>query len=75
MRTADMFIDGLGSYFPPTVTVASTVAQGPYSADEIEPHEHGGAVAGEMPAQEMALRAASSVPGSSTAAGTRRRRR
>lgn len=59
MRTPDLYIAALGSFLPPTVTTATAVAQGLYPAETAEIHELGGAaVAGPIPAPEMALRAA-----------------
>jgi len=58
MRTPDLFISGLGTYVPETVSVASAVEQGLYSAEEAEEHGWtGAAVAGDIPAPEMALQA------------------
>ncbi|MFG2892266.1 ketoacyl-ACP synthase III family protein [Streptomyces sp. NPDC048248] len=59
MRTPEVFIKGLGVFLPGTVTVEDAVAQGRYPEFEAELHElAGAAVAGEVPAPEMALRAA-----------------
>jgi 3-oxoacyl-[acyl-carrier-protein] synthase-3 len=59
VRTPDMFISGLGSYIPDTVSTEWAVERGLYSADDVELHElAGAAVAGDMPAPEMALWAA-----------------
>ncbi|MFC9658942.1 ketoacyl-ACP synthase III family protein [Nocardia sp. NPDC127606] len=59
MRTPDTYIAALGSFLPSTVTTEQAVAQGLYSAETAEIHELGGAaVAGPIPAPEMALRAA-----------------
>ncbi|MEV6810539.1 ketoacyl-ACP synthase III family protein [Micromonospora sp. NPDC051296] len=59
MRTAGTYIRGIGAYLPETVTVEHAVAQGWYPEEDIETHGLGGAaVAGELPAPEMALRAA-----------------
>ncbi|MFF4180404.1 ketoacyl-ACP synthase III family protein [Streptomyces sp. NPDC001750] len=59
MRTPDVFIKGLGVFLPGTVAVEEAVESGRYSAFEAELHElAGAAVAGEIPAPEMALRAA-----------------
>jgi 3-oxoacyl-[acyl-carrier-protein] synthase-3 len=55
----DIYIKGIGTYLPETVSVEQAVADGKYTADEIELHELAGvAVAGDTPAPEMALRAA-----------------
>ncbi|WP_433177692.1 ketoacyl-ACP synthase III family protein [Actinoallomurus sp. CA-150999] len=62
METADMYISGVGSYVPGTVTVEDAVAAGRYSADEVELYGLASvAVAGDVPAPEMALRAARSA--------------
>lgn len=59
MRTPDMYIGGLGAFLPGTVSVERAVEQGVYSAEDAEMHEFAGAaVAGAVPAPEMALRAA-----------------
>ncbi|MEO3755189.1 ketoacyl-ACP synthase III family protein [Streptomyces sp. B6B3] len=59
MRTPDIYIKGIGVHLPPTVTIDDAVRQGRYPAFEAEVHELGGAaVAGEVPAPELALRAA-----------------
>lgn len=59
MFAPDMFISGLGVYVPQTVSVQWAVRAGLYPAEEAELHElEGAAVAGEVPAPEMALRAA-----------------
>ncbi|GLY75595.1 ketoacyl-ACP synthase III family protein [Actinoallomurus iriomotensis] len=59
METADMYISGVGSYVPATVGVDDAVAAGRYTAEEVELHGLVSvAVAGDVPAPEMALRAA-----------------
>lgn len=59
VRTPQMFITGLGVHVPPTVSVESAVARGLYPAERADPEGlTGAAVAGDMPAPEMALRAA-----------------
>ncbi|WP_255955338.1 ketoacyl-ACP synthase III family protein [Streptomyces odontomachi] len=60
MRLSGMFISGLGVYLPSTlVSVESAVEQGLYEELEVELHQLGGAaVAGDVPAPEMALSAA-----------------
>ncbi|MBQ0984623.1 ketoacyl-ACP synthase III family protein [Streptomyces sp. F63] len=59
MRTPDVFIKGLGTFVPDPVAIAEAVEQGHYPAVEAELHDlSGAAVAGEIPAPEMALRAA-----------------
>jgi 3-oxoacyl-[acyl-carrier-protein] synthase III len=62
METADMYISGVGSYLPGTVGVDHAVAAGWYPAEEVELHRLASvAVAGDLPAPEMALRAARSA--------------
>ncbi|MEV0804802.1 ketoacyl-ACP synthase III family protein [Micromonospora sp. NPDC050200] len=57
--STDISISGIGVFLPEVVSVEHAVEQGWYSADEVELHElAGAAVAGELPAPEMALRAA-----------------
>ncbi|WP_216893690.1 ketoacyl-ACP synthase III family protein [Nocardia alni] len=59
MRIADVYIAGVGSVVPPTMTVERAVADGLYPAVEAEVHGYlGVAIAGERPAPEMALEAA-----------------
>lgn len=59
MHTPDLFIGGIGAYVPPAVTVEWAVAHGLYPQEYVELHELGGvAVAGDIPAPEMALCAA-----------------
>ncbi|WP_405113261.1 ketoacyl-ACP synthase III family protein [Micromonospora sp. NBC_01405] len=59
MRTPDIFVKGLGTYVPETVPIEQAVAAGRYPAGEVELHQlAGAAVAGDLPAPEMALRAA-----------------
>jgi 3-oxoacyl-[acyl-carrier-protein] synthase III len=59
MRTPDTYLAAIGSFLPPTVSVEDAVAQGLYTVEDIELHElAGAAVAGPIPAPEMALRAA-----------------
>jgi 3-oxoacyl-[acyl-carrier-protein] synthase-3/clorobiocin biosynthesis protein CloN2 len=59
MRSAGTFISGLGVHVPPTVSVADAVERGLYPADEAKSGElRGVAVAGDVPAPELALRAA-----------------
>ncbi|MFI5916531.1 ketoacyl-ACP synthase III family protein [Dactylosporangium sp. NPDC051541] len=59
MRTPGMFINGIGTFLPETVTVDAAIAQGLCEAAEIETHEQlGAAVAGTVPAPDMALAAA-----------------
>jgi len=59
VRISNVFINGLGVYLPPAKTVESAVAEGLYPVEEAELHQLGGAaVAGDIPAFEMALSAA-----------------
>ncbi|MGB3443768.1 MAG: ketoacyl-ACP synthase III family protein [Actinophytocola sp.] len=59
MRTPDMFIGAIGTFLPPLVSVEWAVERGLYPAEDVEAHELGGtAIAGDLPAPEMALRAA-----------------
>lgn len=59
MRTADMYLNGIGSVIPPVFPVERAVADGLYPALEAEVHEYlGVAIAGERPAPDMALEAA-----------------
>jgi 3-oxoacyl-[acyl-carrier-protein] synthase-3 len=59
MRTADMYLSGIGSVVPPVFPVERAVAEGLYPAFEAEVHEFlGVAVAGDRPAPDMALEAA-----------------
>jgi 3-oxoacyl-[acyl-carrier-protein] synthase-3/clorobiocin biosynthesis protein CloN2 len=59
VRTPEIFIKALGVFLPEIVSTGDAVARGLYSADEAELHElTGAAVAGDIPAPEMALWAA-----------------
>jgi 3-oxoacyl-[acyl-carrier-protein] synthase-3 len=59
VRTAGTFISGVGVFLPETVSVGWAVEQGLYPAEEARTGELAGvAVAGDLPAPEMALRAA-----------------
>jgi 3-oxoacyl-[acyl-carrier-protein] synthase-3 len=59
VRTSNLFIGSLGVYIPPAVTVEWAVGHGLYPQEYVELHELGGvAVAGDIPAPEMALCAA-----------------
>ena len=59
MRTPDVFINGIGVFLPETVSVADAVAQGLYHQLDVDQHGWTGvAVAGDVPAPEMALQAA-----------------
>ncbi|TDC67358.1 3-oxoacyl-ACP synthase [Micromonospora sp. KC207] len=59
MRTPDLFIGAVGAFVPPTVSVEWAIDRGLYSREQVELHELAGtAIAGDLPAPEMALRAA-----------------
>jgi 3-oxoacyl-[acyl-carrier-protein] synthase III len=59
VRTPDIFINGIGTYLPAQVSVESAVQQGLHRAEDAASHQlTGAAVAGDVPAPEMALRAA-----------------
>src|SRR4051812_5367243 len=59
---AAMYISGVGAFVPETVGVDQAVAAGWYPAEEVELHDlAGAAVAGDVPAPELALRAARSA--------------
>ncbi|WP_188193679.1 ketoacyl-ACP synthase III family protein [Nonomuraea sp. SYSU D8015] len=59
MRTAEFFIGGLGVFVPESVSVETAVERGWCTAEEAAVHGMAGAaVAGEVPAPEMALSAA-----------------
>jgi 3-oxoacyl-[acyl-carrier-protein] synthase-3 len=59
VRVPDIFISGLGAYIAPTVDISWAVEQGLYPATDVERHGlASAAVAGDLPAPEMALRAA-----------------
>lgn len=59
MRTPDMFISGIGVHLPETVSVDWAVADGLYHRLDADLHGWTGvAVAGDLPAPEMALHAA-----------------
>ncbi|MHC3475165.1 ketoacyl-ACP synthase III family protein [Streptomyces sp. 7R007] len=59
MRTPEMFISGIGVHLPDTVSIAQAVADGRYPAKLVDLHGlTGAAVAGDTPAPELALRAA-----------------
>ena len=59
MRTPDTFISGIGVHLPDIVTIDQAVADGKYPADQIDLHGlTGAAVAGDTPAPQMALNAA-----------------
>jgi 3-oxoacyl-[acyl-carrier-protein] synthase-3/clorobiocin biosynthesis protein CloN2 len=59
VRLTDIFLSGLGVFLPETVSIESAVEKGLYAVAEVKQHEWTGlAVAGDIPAPEMALRAA-----------------
>jgi clorobiocin biosynthesis protein CloN2 len=59
VRVRDIYFGGIGRYLPAVETVESAVARGLYPAAEVASQGFSGAtVAGDMPAPEMALRAA-----------------
>ncbi|RKT55642.1 ketoacyl-ACP synthase III family protein [Saccharothrix australiensis] len=59
MKVTDVHLAGLGSYLPEVVPIGVAVAQGAYSAEAAERTGlTGAAVAGEVPAPDMALTAA-----------------
>ena len=62
MRTPNISIRGIGVFIPEIMSIEQAIAQGQYPAEEAELHElAGAAVAGDIPAPEMALRAARSA--------------
>ena len=62
MRTPNISIRGIGVFIPEIMSIEQAIAQGRYSAEDAEAHElTGAAVAGDIPAPEMALRAARSA--------------
>ena len=59
MRTSDMYIGGVGVFLPDPVSIETAVEGSRFSAEEVAVHGWTGvAVAGDIPAPEMALRAA-----------------
>lgn len=59
MRVLDTYISGLGVFLPETMSVDDAVAQGLYPAADAATNQLTGvAIAGDLPAPEMALRAA-----------------
>ncbi|MEV0237949.1 ketoacyl-ACP synthase III family protein [Nonomuraea sp. NPDC050786] len=59
MRTPDVYLRSIGVHLPPVVSIETAVAEGSYPADEMEYFRlRGAAVAGDVPAPELALRAA-----------------
>jgi len=58
VRTPNIFLSGLGVFLPDTVSIESAIKKDRYSASDVELHGWTGlAVAGDIPAPEMALRA------------------
>jgi 3-oxoacyl-[acyl-carrier-protein] synthase-3/clorobiocin biosynthesis protein CloN2 len=58
VRVTDTFLSGIGVFLPETVSVAQAVQQGLYPAEDVERFGWtGSAIAGDIPAPEMALRA------------------
>jgi 3-oxoacyl-[acyl-carrier-protein] synthase III len=58
VQTPNIFLSGLGVFLPETASVESAAESTGYSASEVESHGWTGfAVAGDIPAPEMALRA------------------
>jgi 3-oxoacyl-[acyl-carrier-protein] synthase-3 len=63
LLTPNISIRGIGVFIPEVMSIEQAIAHGQYPAEEAELHElAGAAVAGDMPAPEMALRAARSAP-------------
>ncbi|MFD1540993.1 ketoacyl-ACP synthase III family protein [Nonomuraea guangzhouensis] len=59
MRTPDIYLRSIGVHLPPVVSIETAVAEGRYPAEEMEYFRLGGAaIAGDVPAPELALRAA-----------------
>lgn len=59
MLTPDTYLRSIGVYLPAVVSIETAIAEGRYPADEAEYFRlRGAAVAGEIPAPELALRAA-----------------
>src|SRR5882724_11113070 len=59
MRVRDIYLGGIGIFLPEIQSVESAVARGLYPADEVASRGFSGAaVAGDLSAPEMALRAA-----------------
>src|SRR5216683_370751 len=62
LHTPEVFIDGVGVFLPDRVAVKDAVEQGWYPAEEATAHQFVGvAVAGDLPAPQMALRAGRSA--------------
>ncbi|MEV0388089.1 ketoacyl-ACP synthase III family protein [Nonomuraea sp. NPDC050643] len=59
MRTPGTYLRSIGVHLPPVVTIETAVAEGRYPADDVEHFRLvGAAVAGDVPAPELGLRAA-----------------
>ncbi|GAA2278458.1 ketoacyl-ACP synthase III family protein [Nonomuraea roseoviolacea subsp. roseoviolacea] len=59
MRTPDIYLRSIGVHLPPVVSIETAVAEGRYPAEDREHFRlRGAAVAGDVPAPELALRAA-----------------
>ncbi|SEH03646.1 3-oxoacyl-[acyl-carrier-protein] synthase-3 [Nonomuraea solani] len=59
MRTPGTYLRSIGVHLPPVVTIETAVAEGRYPAGEVEHFRlTGAAVAGDVPAPELGLRAA-----------------
>jgi clorobiocin biosynthesis protein CloN2 len=59
VRVRDIFLNGIGVFLPEVQSVEAAVERGLYSADDVASRGYtGAAVAGEMPAPEMAVYAA-----------------
>ncbi|MEV5552144.1 ketoacyl-ACP synthase III family protein [Nonomuraea wenchangensis] len=59
MRTSGTYLRSIGVHLPPVVGIETAVAEGRYPADEVEHFQlRGAAVAGDVPAPELGLRAA-----------------
>ena len=59
MHTRGTYLRSIGVHLPPVVSIATAVSEGRYPADEVEYFRLGGAaVADDVPAPELALRAA-----------------
>lgn len=62
MPATDLYISGVGVCLPGTISAEHAVTAGWYPAEQVELHQLGGAaVAGDIPAPELALRAARSA--------------
>lgn len=59
MRTPEVYLTGLGTFVPPVVSVETAIEQGWCTRERAKVHDMlGAAVAGDVPAPELALRAA-----------------